>query len=165
MTPNPLYRGPALTDLHEKYAKKRMVDERAQVQATAEISVAAPVEKVWRLISQIDRWPSWNPAVRDVQVHGGVAVDMSFDWVNGKSRIRSTLAVVDPLHEITWSGVSAGVRAVHRNMLEQTPDGMVRVRSTESMSMPFLGLIFSSEKLRAGLNDWLATLKQAAEEK
>ncbi|ABD12618.1 hypothetical protein CcI156_20170 [Frankia sp. CcI156] len=163
MTSNLLYRGPGIAELHEEYAKKRVLDEKAPVKAAAEISVAAPTEKVWRLISEIDRWPAWNPAVRDVQVHGGVAVDTSFIWVNGKSRVRSTLAVVDPLHEITWSGVSAGIKAVHRNVLERTPDGTVRVTSMESMSMPFLGLIFSSTKLRSGLNDWLTALRQAAE--
>lgn len=163
MAGNLFYRGPGITELHEEYAKKRSLDEKAPVNAVAEISVAAPAEKVWRLISEIDRWPTWNPVVRDVCIDGGVAVDASFTWVNGKSRIRSTLAVVDPLHEITWSGVSAGIKAVHRNVLERTPDGMVRVTSMESMSMPFLGLIFSSAKLQSGLNDWLTALRQAAE--
>ncbi len=164
MMSNLLYRGPVIGDLHEDYAKKRILDEKAPVRAVAKISIAAPVEKVWQLISEIDRWPSWNAAVREVRVDGEVAVDTPFSWVNGKSRIRSTLAVVDPLNEITWSGISAGVRAVHRNTLERAQDGTVLVTSQESMSMPFLPLVFSSAKLHTGLNDWLTALKRAAEE-
>ncbi len=161
---NLLYRGPAIRKLHEEYAKKRILDEKAQVRAVAKISIAAPVEKAWKLISEINGWPSWNAAVREVRVDGEVAVDTTFTWVSGKSRIRSTLAVVDPLNEISWSGVSAGVKAVHHNTLERAQDGTVLVTSRESMSMPFLPLIFSSAKLHAGLNDWLTALKRAAEE-
>ena len=41
--------------------------------------------------------------------------------------------MVEPEQELTWTGVSTGVRAVHRNVLRELPGGQVHLLTEESM--------------------------------
>ena len=48
-------------------------------------------------------------------------------------------------------------------MLEPAGPGVTRVFSEESMAGPLLVLFFDGVKLQAGMEEWWATLKTAAE--
>lgn len=158
-----LYRGPSLEVLHEEYAKKGRLDERAPLTATFEIRIEAPIQRVWKLLSDPSRWGLLDPAIHDISLASTVAVDAGFTWKNGMARIKSRFAVIQPGREITWTGVSAGAYAVHRHVLEETADGATLVRTEESMGGPFLILFFNNTKLHATLEKWLTGLKKAAE--
>jgi uncharacterized protein YndB with AHSA1/START domain len=158
-----LYRGPSIEVLHEQYAKRERIDTRAPVTAAYEVQIDAPVQRVWDLLADPQAWPWFAPEVHDVQLDGPVAADTRFTWANGRARMRSRFAVVDPGREITWTGVSSGAKAVHRHLLEATGDGATRVRSEESMAGPLLVLFYGSAKLQAGMERWLSGLKTAAE--
>jgi len=157
------YGGPPIGVLHEEYAKKGRVDDEAPVKASYEVLIEAPVERVWGLLSDVPGWGNWYPDVHDVRLDSGVEADARFDWRNGKARIRSRFAVVDAEREIAWTGVSSGAKAVHRHVLEPAGPGVTRVFSEESMAGPLLVLFFDGAKLQAGMEEWLATLKTAAE--
>jgi uncharacterized protein YndB with AHSA1/START domain len=157
-----LYRGPSIEVLHQRYAKRERIDSRAPVTAAHEVEIHAPVQRVWDLLADPMAWPSFAPEVHGVHLDGPVAVDTRFTWANGRSRMKSRFAVVDPGREITWTGVSSGFKAVHRHLLEAT-GGSTRVRSEESMAGPLLVLFYGSAKLQAGIEAWLAGLKRAAE--
>jgi uncharacterized protein YndB with AHSA1/START domain len=158
-----LYRGPSIEALHQQYAKRERIDRQAPVTAAYEVEIDAPVQRVWELLGDPMAWPRFAPEVHDVHLDGPVAVDTRFTWANGRSRMKSRFAVVDPGREITWTGVSAGARAVHRHLLEATGAGSTRVRCEESIAGPLLVLFYSSAKLQAGMETWLNGLKAAAE--
>jgi uncharacterized protein YndB with AHSA1/START domain len=121
-----LYRGPSIEVLHEQYAKRERIDTRANVTAASEVEIDAPVQRVWELLGDPQAWPSFAPEVHDVHLDAPVAVDTRFTWVNGRSRMKSRFAVVDPGREITWTGVSSGFKAVHRHLLDATSDTTTR---------------------------------------
>ena len=158
-----LYRCPSIEALHQQYAKRERIDTRAPVTAAGEVEIDAPVQRVWELLADPMAWPSFAPEVHDVHLDAPAAVDTRFTWANGRSRIKSRFAVVDPGREITWTGVSSGFKAVHRHLLEATSDGATRVRSEESIAGSLLVLFYSSAKLQAGIEAWLTGLKTAAE--
>ncbi|MGI8591470.1 MAG: SRPBCC family protein [Nakamurella sp.] len=158
-----LYRGPALTALHEEYAKHGRTDEQAQIAATGSVYVDAPPRRVWETLSAVANWPAVDPAISDVQLPAGVAVDAPFTWVSGRARITSRFAVVNIDHELTWTGVSFGARAVHRHLLHATPGGGTWLESAESMTGPLLTLFYSSARLDKDLTGWLGAIKTAAE--
>lgn len=120
-------------------------------------------ERVWEVLSAVADWPAVDPAISDVHLSAGVAVDAPFTWVNGHAHITSRFAVVDRSRELTWTGVSFGARAVHRHVLHSASGGGTRLESTESMAGPLLTLMYSSTKLDRGLAGWLAAVKAAAE--
>jgi uncharacterized protein YndB with AHSA1/START domain len=158
-----LYRGPSIEVLHEQYAKRERIDTRAPVSAAYEVEIDAPVQRVWGLLGDPLAWPRFAPEVHDVHLDAPVAADTRFTWANGRSRMKSRFAVVEPGREITWTGVSSGFKAVHRHLLEATGPGSTRVRSEESMAGPLLPLVYGSAKLQAGLETWLDGLKAAVE--
>ena len=58
--------------------------------------------------------------------------------------------------------MSAGVKAVHRNVLEADGTGTI-VRSEESMAGALLVLLMNDAKLLAQFDTWHARLRRAAE--
>jgi uncharacterized protein YndB with AHSA1/START domain len=159
------YSGPSIGVLHEEYAKKGRIDEKAPITATYEVRIEAPVERVWELLSNPPDWGTFDPDIHDVHLDSGVKPDARFTWRNGKARMKSRFAVVDAEQEITWTGVAYGAKVIHRHVLEPTGGGgATRLFCEESMVWPLLALFFDSAKLQTGLKKWLTTLKTAAEE-
>lgn len=160
-----LYRGPSIEALHRDYAKQGRIDDQAPVTTTYEVHVNAPLQRVWTLLSTPEGWHAFDPAIHDVHLDAPVIADTPFTWVNGRTRIRSRFAIVDPDRELTWTGVASGAKVVHRHLLAATDDGGTRVRCEESMAGPGLVLFYGSAKLQAGLRKWLTALKAGAEER
>lgn len=163
MSPSLLYRGPALDVLHEQYAKSGRIDGQAPVRAARSVEIDAPPPSVWEVLANPAEWPTIDPGISDIHLLGEVGVDTPFRWRNGRSRIRSRFAVVDPVRELTWTGVSSGARAVHRHVLDTAAGRATLLTSEESMAGPLLTLFYNSAKLGRGLDGWLAAIKTAAE--
>lgn len=159
-----LYRGPHIDVLQNDFAKKGVIDTHAPVQAASEIIVKAPVEVVWEVMADVAHWNDWLPHVT-VSKFESLAPDSVFAWKNGVANIVSRFAVTERNKELTWTGVSSGANAVDRHTVEPTQEGFTRVYTEESMAGPLLVLFFSSKKLKAGQEAWLAALKTAAEAK
>ncbi|MFB8087344.1 SRPBCC family protein [Streptomyces sp. NPDC055992] len=159
------YRGPSLDELHENYAKQHRIDEDAVIRSAHEVVVNAPVERVWALLADPTGWSAFDPAIHDVHVAGDgtAAVDTRFTWVNGRAKIASRFAVVEPTREITWTGTAMGSRAAHRHLLTPREDGTTFLRTEESMAGTLLGLVYNKAKLHAELTRWLDSIKTAAE--
>jgi hypothetical protein len=158
------YSGPPLPVLHEEYAKRGKVDEQAQLHEMARIDIAAPLSTVWQVLVDVAGWPRWHPKIRSVTLDpAGVRVDAPFRWVSGRSTINSRFAVVEPEQELTWTGVSTGVRAVHRNVLRELPGGQVHLLTEESMAGAVIGALLPGRFLRKSLQEWVDLLKNAAE--
>jgi hypothetical protein len=151
--------------LHQQYAKQGRIDERAPVTTTYEVHIDAPVQRVWELLSNPMDWPGFAAGIHHVHLDAAVAADTRFTWANGRARIKSRFAVVDPGRELTWTGVSSGFKVVHRHLLDATSDGATRVRCEESMAGPLLVLFYNRAKLQADLETWLTALKTAAEQR
>jgi len=158
-----LYAGPDLETLHADYATQGRIDARAPVTASRDVVIAATVTTVWAVLSDPAGWDRIDPAIHDVRLDAGVQPGTRFTWCNGRARIRSRFAVVDPEREITWTGVSFGTKAVHRHLLAAQGETQTRLVSEESMAGLLLPLFFSSAKLAAALDKWLTAIKTAAE--
>jgi uncharacterized protein YndB with AHSA1/START domain len=163
MTSAVLYRGPSIELLHEEYAKRGRIDERAAVATTREVVIDAPIQRVWSLLSDPAGWPTWDSRIHDVEVEAPTAVDVRFTWSSGRARMRSRFAVVEPAHEITWTGVSGGAKAIHRHVLSAPTSHTTHVYCEESMAGLLLGLFYGRERMQAAIEAWLDALARAAE--
>lgn len=138
--------------------------EHAPVVAATEIEIAAPREVVWQVLTAIDRWPSWNPAVKSASLLGAVEEGTEFRWKAGPGTIVSKLEVVDAPHRIGWSGRSMGINAFHVHTLDDG-DGRTVVRTEESYD-GLIARLFSGrlrKMLDEALRDGLLHLKTEAE--
>jgi uncharacterized protein YndB with AHSA1/START domain len=152
------YRGRGLDTLHSDYAMRGRIDSSAPVAAHREILIAAPVETVWELLADPSGWHGIDPAIHDVHLDGEIAPGTSFTWRNGMARMTSRFAIVDPGREISWTGESAGIKAVHRHLFAGTDGSNTFLVSEESMDGFLLPLYYSSKKLGRTLEGWLAAL-------
>lgn len=87
--------------------------QNTPVRAETQTRIAAPPSIVWDVLTDLERWPDWNPDVRSLKLEGPLAVGTTFRWKSGLASIRSTIRVLEPRRIIAWSGEAAGIRAVH----------------------------------------------------
>jgi uncharacterized protein YndB with AHSA1/START domain len=83
-------------------------NRNAPATAEGELQIDADPQTVFSVISAIDQWPSWNPDVKAVTLQGPVRPGTVFRWKSGPSTLTSTLQVIDPPHEIAWTGMTSG---------------------------------------------------------
>ena len=134
------------------------------VSGTAEIDVAAPVETVWRVLTELERWPSWNPDVTSMSVDGPPAEGTVFRWKAGPGTIVSTIRRWDPPRLVAWSGKTMGVKATHVWHFEQA-GAATHVRTEEALHGIVARLLRGSlqKTLNKALEDGLRNLKAEAE--
>jgi uncharacterized protein YndB with AHSA1/START domain len=140
------------------------INRNAPATAEGELGIDADPQTVFSVISAIDQWPSWNPDVKSVTLQGPVQPGTVFRWKSGPSSLTSTLQVVDPPHEITWTGRTMGIKAVHVFRF-QPSDGGTLARSEESWEGLLASLLkgYSRRTLDTGIRSVLAHLKTEAE--
>ncbi len=126
--------------------------------------IKAPVETVWRILSDLENWPSWNKSVSKIRVNGPVIAGTSFAWVSGGSRIMSRLAEVIPLKRIVWTGKMFGIRAVHVWELN-AEEGETHIHTEESFEGLAARLFrgFLKKVVAKTLNQGIASLRLEAE--
>ncbi|MBO3750347.1 SRPBCC domain-containing protein [Streptosporangiaceae bacterium NEAU-GS5] len=152
------YRGPSLLALHADYATRSRIDEASPVTSSSTVIVEAPASRVWAVIADPRGWARWAPGHEILEL-GEVEPGAPFTWRLGRTKIRSTFAVVAPERELTWTGVVFGYRAVDQHLLEPLADGRTKVTIRESLSGPFASVLYGPAKLRAGHDAYLAALK------
>jgi len=133
--------------------------------AQYETMIHAPVEKIWDILSDIDRWSTWYPAVSQAKLTGTFAPGSVFRWKSGGTAIVSTLHEVEQYHRISWTGKAVGTQAIHVWILEPKAEGVL-VRTEESFEgwLVFLLKGMMQRMLETSLQVWLTRLKQKAEE-
>lgn len=157
------YRTPDAETLAQ-YARAHHVDTAAPIQASAQITIRAPIEHVWALLTDVANWAeTLEPAVSKIELPTGVQTGANFKRTLNGLPIAARFEVVDPPHEIAWTGSTLGIRVVHRFVLTEQPDGSTVVSAEESMGGRPLAITYSSTKLQAAMDDSLTHLKQAAE--
>ena len=140
------------------------INEHAPVIGASEIEIAAAPELVWDVLTAIDRWPSWNPQVKSMDMQGGIAEGSQFRWKAGPGTITSTIRRVEPPRLIAWTGKTFSIDAIHVYRLEAR-DGKTFVRTEESyeglVARLFRGPL--QKTLDAALEEGLGHLKAEAE--
>jgi len=140
------------------------INRSAPAAATHELLINAPAQRVWNLVAEIDRWPSWNPAIKSAKLHGAFKVGTPFTWKSGGISIVSTLQEIDPASKLVWTGKAMGTRVIHVWDFQKTPAGVL-VRTSESFEGWLVSLMRKTMQrtLDESLVAWLNALKLRAE--
>ena len=116
------------TDLHPG---EPGIARDAPISSAVEALIAAPIERVWAVLTAVEEWPSWNPDVKSAALDGPLAEGSTFRWKAGPGTITSQIEHLDPPRLVVWTGRTLGIRAVHVWRLAAT-NGQTLVRSEES---------------------------------
>jgi uncharacterized membrane protein len=109
-------------------------EERAEqdgaVEQSASIDVEAPIERVWAVLCDVERWPEWATTVTSVR-----RLDDGPLAVGSRARIEQpkippteyVVTDLEPGRSFTWVATGPGVRTTARHVLEPVRTGGTRV--------------------------------------
>ncbi|MFG3643016.1 SRPBCC family protein [Micromonospora sp. NPDC047762] len=159
----------------------KTVDAAAKIRYRTETMIDAPLRTVWKIQTDVERWPSWQkPVLSSRRLDGGpLRPGSSFRWttpvretaLNPATTLVVTSTVRQLQHQqcLRWDGpaISAGLRideGVHVWTFTEI-DGRVLVRTEETWRGEQVeqDAEFSTVALGAGLETWLTELKIRAE--
>ncbi|MGC4847222.1 SRPBCC family protein [Micromonospora sp. DT15] len=159
----------------------KTVDTAAKIRYRTETTIDAPLRTVWRIQTDVERWPSWQkPVLSSKRLdHGPLRPGSSFRWttpvretaLNPATTLVVTSTVRQLQHQkcLRWDGpaIGAGLRideGVHVWTFTEI-DGRVLVRTEETWRGEQVeqDAEFSTVALGAGLETWLTELKTRAE--
>ena len=139
------------------------IDLDAPVVVEKETEIRADPESVWTILTDVERWPGWNPDIKSAKLDGDLTKGSQFRWKQGPSSITSTVEDLDQPRLISWSGKALGAQARHVWRLESTSTG-TRVSTQESMSGLVPSLLRGPMRgsLEKSLDAWLRELAKTA---
>jgi uncharacterized protein YndB with AHSA1/START domain len=150
-------------DKLQSLAAQGQIQDNAPVKASSEITIQAPPEAVWKILTGIDEWPQWQSTVPSAHLDGALQPGTTFAWKSGSAEIQSRLALVRRNEQIAWTGTAYKAHAIHIWSLQPLPNGGTLVKTKESMDGFMLTLFYSSKDLAKSQDVWLQALKHRAE--
>ncbi|WP_405432590.1 SRPBCC family protein [Streptomyces anulatus] len=156
------------------------VDPGAEVRARTERVIDAPLSTVWKLQTDVERWPDWQSHVTSMDRldHGPFRPGSAFRWTTPippnpatpatSLDITSTVEQVKRGSCIRWTGPATGeglrIGGVHVWTFTEVAGGvLVRTEETHTGEQVEANVPYATEILRQGLEAWLGELKTAAE--
>jgi len=112
-----------------------------------EIEIAAPAGRVWRILTDLDAFPAWNPFIRRAsgELRTGGRLDILLQPHGGSSmRFRPTVLNATPERELRWIGhllVPGIFDGEHIFQIEPNGRGGVRFTQMEHFSGLLLPLL------------------------
>lgn len=94
------------------------------------IEIAAPVERVWDVTLDLDRWPDWTPTVTAVEVLGPTPLDVGSSARLSQPGSRPAVWTVTALRapeEFAWETRALGTRVLAVHRLESLAPDRTRV--------------------------------------
>ncbi|WP_097982463.1 SRPBCC family protein [Streptomyces sp. f150] len=156
------------------------VDAEALVRARTETVIDAPLSTVWKLQTDVERWPDWQTHVTSMDRldHGPFRPGAAFRWTTPvppnpatpatSLDITSTVRQVERGSCIRWTGPAVGeglhIDGVHVWSFQKVRGGvLVRTEETHTGEQVEANVPYATEVLEQGLEAWLGELKAAAE--
>ena len=114
----------------ERDVERRLGDDAGMEQSIT-VEIAVPAERVWEVLSDVERWPEWTETVTSVKrLDEGPLRPGSRARID-QPRIPETEYVVtqiDPGRSFTWVATGPGVTTTARHDVEALPGGRSRAR-------------------------------------
>jgi uncharacterized protein YndB with AHSA1/START domain len=137
---------------------------RAALYEKLEIVIAASPKEVWRILTDIDNWPTWHKGIQYAKLHEPFGEDVAFDWKTKGIRIGSRIVQVEKNHSVGWIWIS--MRIVAKHLWTIAPQGKGTLLITEESldgRMANVLKLFMPSILKKRLGAWLEYIKAVAE--
>jgi short-subunit dehydrogenase/uncharacterized protein YndB with AHSA1/START domain len=136
-----------------------------------EIVIRASAERVWEILSDVERWPSWYRACRWVRVEstgGGPSTPgavRSFRWKAHPVELLSTVTAAERPRTFAIVADAPGFHAERTFTIRPTQDGLASVVASDETQVgpfPWLGRAYLGPRLRAANQEMFEDLARAA---
>lgn len=146
------------------YNVSKTIHIDAPVITKKSIVINAPVEKVWRIFSDVDNWDAWQKEIESPKIDGAFKAGTIFNWKSNGLTITSTLQTVETNKMVGWSGPAFGAFAIHTWYFKEH-NGQTTISVEESMEGWLVSLLKSKfqSSLDTSITHWLNDLKVKSE--
>ena len=154
-----------LTMVSARLLRPDAAASRPPIEVRNQATVAAPAERVWDLLTDVEQWPAWYRACRwvrlestDVGSSGDAAPPVSFRWKAHPLELRSTVLAADRPRSFVFDSDGRGLHAERTFTLRPTLDGLSTVVVAQEAQvglLPRLGRAFLGPRLNAADQAWL----------
>lgn len=146
------------------YKSSETIHIDAPVITRKSIVINAPVEKVWKVFSDVNNWDAWQKEIVTPKINGAFKPGSSFNWKSNGLTITSTLQTVEINKMVGWSGPAFGAFAIHTWYFTEH-NGQTTIRVEESMEGWLVTLLKSTfqSSLDSSIEYWLDALKTETE--
>ena len=146
----------------ERFASEGRMIPNAPVQAAQTITIDAPLEKVWRIQTNVADWANWYAYLRNAKLHGPFVPGTALTY-GGFPKHDLMIAKVEHQSLVTVYGKYMGFSGITRWEFKRLAETQTQVTFTESSAGFLLSVLYSNEKLADHLRQWLDKLKVQAE--
>ncbi|WP_426480058.1 hypothetical protein [Chryseobacterium sp. R2ACT005] len=142
----------------------KAINEDAPVKICKEITIHAPSQKVYQMMSEVNHWEELNREIRDPKLNGSFEEGNSFDWKRGDTDMYSIINDVIPGKKMGWCSKACGVFAINSWSFTQHGD-YTTIKMEESMEgwLVFINRSQFQKELESSVPIWLKNLKTKAE--
>src|SRR5262245_23438932 len=139
----------------------------APIEVCNEIAISAAPERVWDLLTDVERWPSWYRACRWVRVESPGSADqpLVFRWKAHPVELRSAVVTSNRPRSFAIIADALGLHAERTFTLRPAPDGLNTVvvsHETQVGLLPWLGRVFLAPRLYAANQAFFDDLARVA---
>ena len=123
----------SITEISASVSRPAIRTARPPIEVRNEIVIHAPVERVWAVLTDVERWPSWYRACKWVRVEstGDAAGPVSFRWKAHPVELRSTVVASERPHLFAIDADTPGIHAERAFSLRPTAEGRGTVDQTQ----------------------------------
>ncbi|MEY8758980.1 polyketide cyclase/dehydrase [Chryseobacterium tongliaoense] len=142
----------------------KSINNDAPVKICQEITIHAPSQKVYQMISDINHWEELNNDVIDPKLNGSFEEGNSFDWKNEGVSMHSIISNIIPGKKIGWCSKACGVFAINSWSFTSYGDyTTIKVEESTEGWLVFLRCSKFQKDSERSTRIWLKNLKTEAE--
>lgn len=146
----------------KKLAENKKMIKNAPIEAMSFIIINAPVQKIWKIVTDVDDWPSWYPLLSESRISGEFEIGSKIEY-GGFFKHRLTIGAVEPPNTAVLYGTYMGFQGITMWQLDTLSETQTRVTFKESSDGGILSVLYSNSQLKKYLTRWLVKLKDKAE--
>ena len=157
-----------LTRISARWLRPVTTASRPPIEVRNEILIRASAERVWDVLSDVERWPSWYRACQWVRVESPASARqrLVFRWKAHPLELRSRVVTVDRPRVFAIDADAVGIHAERAFTVRPTPDGrgtVVVSHETQVGWLAWLGRAILAPRLHAANQAMFDDLARAAQ--